>query len=565
MAGWAVTAGLTVLVVVIAGFLIERAITTAAFDRLEAGQVAQDAQRLRIALDAEVRLLTNYGTTNSIWDDSYASVRDGDGDAFAAAFPPADVHRLYGLDGVLGVGPDGTLRAGGLAAGTAGFTTPPADLARPEVLKRLFEPGAAPGKATCGVVTSSAAPYLFCGLAAYDSNSQGPSPGGLVYLKALDTAGVTALGRQVDLPVTVVATVPSGSQHQPAVTSSLGALTVSTATLSGNRMVLDAAIPTVDSGAVILQAARTRPIHGMASSTAFATLLLMLATGVLLLVVVMILVARGIRQQVRPLRRTADAVIASGDRSLRVGHTGTGEIAALGMAIDRMLDALAAKGTEFEREHAAREQEMRLAIERQREAEERALAHARSVLDDTSALVVGPLAGVAVQVDAVRGAADDIDSQVESTRQVTANVVGQAGAADGVVAGLGDSLRQVDGIAQLIMGLAKQTNLLALNATIEAARAGAAGAGFHVVATEVKMLATSTAESTHEITGAVAALQESATAVAGAIAAMTEGIAGIEAATTAIGQAADRQRSTMAELDAQVGQALTRAREMAEH
>ena len=54
------------------------------------------------------------------------------------------------------------------------------------------------------------------------------------------------------------------------------------------------------------------------------------------------------------------------------------------------------------------------------------------------------------------------------------------------VGSLEELSRSIGAAAQLIRRVAAQTKLLALNATIEAARAGAAGAGFSVVATEIK-------------------------------------------------------------------------------
>ncbi len=66
-------------------------------------------------------------------------------------------------------------------------------------------------------------------------------------------------------------------------------------------------------------------------------------------------------------------------------------------------------------------------------------------------------------------------------------------------------------MVDLINDIASQTNLLALNATIEAARAGDAGKGFAVAASEVKALANQAAKATEEISRQVTEVQGAAT------------------------------------------------------
>ena len=62
------------------------------------------------------------------------------------------------------------------------------------------------------------------------------------------------------------------------------------------------------------------------------------------------------------------------------------------------------------------------------------------------------------------------------------------------------SAEEMMGIVQVIIGVAEQTNMLAMNAAIEAAHAGQYGAGFSIVASEIRSLSNETNTNTKEIT-----------------------------------------------------------------
>lgn len=75
------------------------------------------------------------------------------------------------------------------------------------------------------------------------------------------------------------------------------------------------------------------------------------------------------------------------------------------------------------------------------------------------------------------------------------------------ITALSSEIERIDIVLKTIESIASQTNLLALNATIEAARAGAAGRGFSVVATEVKALASQTSQAVNQIESVISAIR----------------------------------------------------------
>ncbi len=107
-------------------------------------------------------------------------------------------------------------------------------------------------------------------------------------------------------------------------------------------------------------------------------------------------------------------------------------------------------------------------------------------------------------------------------------------------------------VSGTIRSIAFKINLLSLNANVEAARAGEAGAGFAVVAGEVKALAEATAEATDEITVKIESIQKGSKISAEAIAKITTTISKMSENTSSIAAAVEEQSAITTDISSNV-------------
>ena len=180
------------------------------------------------------------------------------------------------------------------------------------------------------------------------------------------------------------------------------------------------------------------------------------------------------------------------------------------------------------------------------------IRQASEALKGSNARIV-EVAAIARQT-ACRANADTASSQtrvIEAVAEIEA-LVAAVSAIEKSVAELSHSLGQVGKVAQGIAAIARQTNLLALNATIEAARAGSAGRGFAVVATEVKTLASETAEATAEIEATLADLNDRTAALTTQCSRSMSRATVVQSGTAAIGSAMENLAMAMSGMGAEI-------------
>jgi methyl-accepting chemotaxis protein len=162
-----------------------------------------------------------------------------------------------------------------------------------------------------------------------------------------------------------------------------------------------------------------------------------------------------------------------------------------------------------------------------------------------------------------------------SIREIAKNTTEAAKVADGamrtatetnaIVAKLGESSAEIGQVIKVITSIAQKTDLLALNATVEAARAGEVGAGFAVVANEVKELAKQTAAATEDISRKIEAIQSDAKGAVSAIGSISDVIGQVNTISGTIATAVEEQSATTSEMSRNVTEAAKGAAEVAQN
>lgn len=317
------------------------------------------------------------------------------------------------------------------------------------------------------------------------------------------------------------------------------------------------------------------------------------AAVVVAIVLVWVVMRRMITGALSRLSQAA-ADIADG-RDAEVGHTArSDEIGALARGVAHfkatLLEIHALKAAQ-EAERATREAALAARLRALSEAVELGMGARVAVVTDSTGELAGigsslnHLAGEALArasestrlaersaqfadevtavVAALRQTSERISTGVQTQRRLTGEVAAEADQVSTLVQDLNGTAGQIGGVVSLIEQIANQTKLLALNAAIEAARAGQSGAGFAVVAGEVKKLSGETADATQRIAAQVACFHAGIRTAAAAVSSIQSRVRSVDdGMLVAAGEVEEMSRETAGIADA-VADVATHARRVA--
>ncbi|MGC9668778.1 methyl-accepting chemotaxis protein [Planosporangium sp. 12N6] len=304
-----------------------------------------------------------------------------------------------------------------------------------------------------------------------------------------------------------------------------------------------------------------------ADSTAQTVLLLTIVAAAVGLVVGGVIALWNYRLIVSPVRRVRDLLgrMADGDLTEAVDVDSRDEIGQMAAALERMRASVrdtVARIVETSGALTTSSQHLTEVGGSMSAAAQQMSAQA-NVVAETAEEVSRSVQTVASGSEEMGSSIGEISHNANEAVTVAAQAVDVAASTTGTMSKLGESSARIADVVKVITSIAEQTNLLALNATIEAARAGEAGKGFAVVASEVKDLAQETARATEDISRRVHTIQTDTAGAVEAIDEISAIIGRINDYQLTIASAVEEQSATTGEITRSVAEAATGSSEIA--
>jgi methyl-accepting chemotaxis protein len=244
----------------------------------------------------------------------------------------------------------------------------------------------------------------------------------------------------------------------------------------------------------------------------------------------------------RRLRRTRRllAQVERGDLAVRLNDPAADELGYLSASVDQTTTAVAEAVREVQQQaHALLQLARRLAgaagdlqsttrdiaattdlLTEGTERQRRSIESGRSASDAASRITAAlrqRFLQAERQVGAAAQEARRHGEEIARARELLESLVSHIDQASRAAGTLEQGSRDIGKLMDGITRIASQTELLALNAAIEAARAGTAGAGFRVVAAEVRKLAEQSSHAVEEIRSRMRLTQEQIESVVAAL------------------------------------------------
>jgi methyl-accepting chemotaxis protein len=266
--------------------------------------------------------------------------------------------------------------------------------------------------------------------------------------------------------------------------------------------------------------------------------------------------AQRLREQVDTMLQVVQAA-TTGDLTHEVGVRGDDAIGQMGEGLARLLRDLRRDIGVISRNASNLAEASRTLtdVSQQMGANAEETSTQAHVVASTSKTVSDSLQTIATAVEEMTASIGEISANATKASEMAAESVRVTEATNAIIAKLGRSTSEIGDVIKLITSIAEQTNLLALNATIEAARAGEAGRGFAVVASEVKELAKETAEATEDISAKIEAIQRDTDEAVKAITDISGMIRRINDIQAVIATAVEEQSATSAEMSSNITRA----------